>query len=94
MDNTGIAKFIEKHYVGEEICIFYGEDAETITYNQSWVANKEYMQGVVRVVENNTVVLYIEDVGDICINSDSIVSFWKPGFSYSKAVKTSLKNNK
>jgi len=86
----GVSEFIKNRFLGEELAIFVGEAAETITYDQSWASNKEYFQGIVEEVEDGVVALSIPEVGNIYINADNILTFWEPPFDYVKAIKTSL----
>ena len=86
----GFADFIQKRFMGKEICVFLNEDAETITLDQFWMNNKAYFRGIVDEVEDNVLVLRIEKVGIIYINCDEIVSVWEPPFNYNDAVRTSL----
>jgi hypothetical protein len=88
----GVAEFINNNLLGEEIFIFLGENAETITYDQSWAANKEFFCGIVEDISDNILSLNISGSGIIYINCDQIVSFWRPGFNYHKAIRTSLTN--
>jgi len=85
-----IANFIKNKFIEKNIYIFYGFDAETITYDQSWASNKEFLFGKVIDVIDNVLILSIENNSKIYINCDKIVSFWEPGFNYNDAIKTSL----
>lgn len=82
--------FIAKRFIGQELCIYYESDAETIIYDQSWSANREYFQGTVVEAEDGVIVLDIPENGKVYINVNSIVCFWRPGFDYHKATLTSL----
>ena len=84
------ATILKKKYLGKEACIFLGDDAETVTYDQSWVANKAYFKGIVESIDGNILTFTIPDNGTIYINCDLIVSVWGPSFDYHKAITTSL----
>lgn len=86
----GAAEFIKNRFLGERIYISCGENAETITYDQAWAANKEFLYGTVLEVEENVLVLEVPENGVIYINCDHIISFWEPGVDYHRAVRTSL----
>lgn len=86
----GAASYISKHFVGKELCISLGNDAETITYDQAWAANREYFRGVIQEVDEGIVVMLVEKNGPLFINGDDIECFWQPGFDYHKAIHTSL----
>jgi len=86
----GVAEFISKRYLNQQICVYLGESAETITYDQAWAANKEYFKGTALEIYEGVLLLEVEDVGIIHINCDQIQSFWQEPFDYHKAVSTSL----
>ena len=88
----GLATFIKQHFLKKEIVLFMDSEAETLTYSESWASNKELFEGVVEEVdeENGIIVLNILGVGEMFINEQFVASFWKPGFDYVKAIKTSL----
>jgi len=86
----GVAEFIVERYSGQKICVYLGESAETITYDQAWAANKEYFQGTVIEVYEGILLLEVEGVGIININCEQIQSFWQKPFDYHRAVSTSL----
>lgn len=86
----GVAEFIENRFIGQTLCVFLGEHAETITYDQAWAANKEFFKGIVLSVEEGVLVLDISGIGAIYINCDQIQSFWQEPFDYHRAVHTSL----
>lgn len=89
----GVAKFIKNRFLGKELCIFLGHEAETINYDQSSPTNWAFYKGIVEEVdaENEVIVLNIQDVGLMYIDSSfNIKAFWEPGFSLFKAMKTSL----
>jgi len=88
----GIANFIKNRFLKQKIILFLDSEAETLTYDESWASNKEFFEGIVKEVIDDVIVFYIEDVGTIYINEQSIKSFWEPGFSYIKAIKLSLTN--
>jgi hypothetical protein len=86
----GVAKLIEERYLNQQICVYLGESAETITYDASWANNKEYFQGTVLEVYEGVLLLEIKDVGIVNINCEQIQIFWQMPFDYYKAVSTSL----
>jgi len=86
----GVAEFIKNRFIDKELYISCGEISETITYNQAWSANKEFLYGVVLDVNNNVISLEVPENGIIYINCDNIVCFWEPGLDYQKSVRTSL----
>ena len=90
----GLAKFINDRFLKQKIIFFMDSEAETLTYSESWASNKEFFEGVVEEVdlESGIIVLNIEDVGLLFINEHYVKSFWRPGFDYIKAIKTSLTN--
>lgn len=85
-----VGDFIKNRFVGTELYISCGENAETITFSDSWAANKEFFFGTVIDVEENVLILEIPENGRIYINCDTIISFWELGLDYHKSVKTSL----
>jgi len=86
----GVAEFIENKFLNQTLCVYLGESAETITYDQAWAANKEYFRGIVHEVTDGVLCLNIEDIGMFYINCDQIQSFWQAPFDYHRAVCTSL----
>ena len=89
----GVAKFIHDRFLGKELCIFLGLDAETINYDQVSPVNWSYYRGIVKEVdiENEVIVLDIPSVGLMYIDSSfNIKAFWEPGFDFVKAMRTSL----
>ena len=86
----GAETYIQNNFVGKELCITFGDDAETITYNESWAANMEYFRGVVRAVEHGIIVFDIVGVGTLYVSCYEIKCFWEPEFDYHKAIRTSL----
>jgi len=87
-----VGDFIKNRFLDQEIFISCGENAETITYDQAWAANKEFLRGIVVDVdtENNVLELEIPENGIIYINCDHIISFWEPPLDYHRSVATSL----
>jgi hypothetical protein len=86
-----IANFIKKRFLNKEICISISNgETETVLFNECWVQNREYFQGVVSEVEEGTIVLNILNVGKIYINAEEISYFWTPGVDTHKALKTIL----
>ena len=86
----GAAEFIKNRFLNKELYVSCGESAETLTYDQVWAANKEFLYGVVLEVEENVLVLDVPNNGVLYINCDNIVNFWEPGLDYHSAVRTSL----
>jgi hypothetical protein len=86
----GIAEFIKSRFLGGTLCVYLGESAETITYDQAWAANKEFFKGIVQEVEDGVLCLEVEGVGVLYINCEQIQSVWQPPFDYHQAVSTSL----
>ena len=88
----GFAEFIEKRFLGEEICVYMCEEAETVVFEQSWAANKSYFRGIVEEVDEGILTLNIPDNGLIYINCEEIQTIWMPSFDYHKSIRTSLTN--
>lgn len=86
----GFAEFIEKRFLGEEICVYMGDEAETITYEQSWAANKSYFRGTVEEIDEGILILNIPDNGLVYINCEEIQTVWEPSLDYHKSIRTSL----
>lgn len=86
----GAAAYIKKHFLNAELCITLGDDAETLTYDQSWSANKEYFRGTIVEVDEGIVVLEIEGQGKLYIEESHIKCFWKPSFNYYLAISASI----
>lgn len=86
----GMAEFLEKRFLGERICIYTGEDMETITYSEAWASNKEYFQGLLLQVSDGVLELEIEGQGSVYIGADHVKFVWQLPFEYAKAVKASL----
>ena len=89
----GIANFINKRFLGKEICIFLGDDAETINYDQVSPVNWGFYRGIVEEVdvEDEVIILNVENVGRMYIDATyTLKAFWEPDFSFHKAMSTSL----
>ena len=86
----GIAEFITARFIGQELCVFLGDTAETITYDAAWAANKEYFRGIALEVCEGILCLEISKMGIIYINCDNIQALWQDPFDYHKAISTSL----
>lgn len=86
----GVGEFIKKRFINQDLYISCGENAETITFSDSWAANKEFLYGTVLDVDENVLVLNIPENGIMYINCDQIISFWENGLDYHKSVRTSL----
>ena len=88
----GMASFIAKKFMGEEICIYLGDEAESIKYEQASASNKMYLRGVVVEVYEEDDVVGLEIDGSIIYvdSSWNIKILWRPGFDIHKATKTSL----
>ena len=85
-----IANFLKHNFLGKEICVSLGNEAETVTYNQYWTANREFFQGMLKSIEDDVMTLDIPNYGTIWINCNEIETFWKPGFKYHQAIKTTV----
>lgn len=88
----GAANFIKKRFIGKQLCFTFGDDVETITYDQTWSSNVEYFKGTVIEVDENIIVLEIEKEGKLYINEDNVKCFWEPSFNYYKATSASITN--
>lgn len=92
----GISNFIKNKFLGQEVCIWLGEIAETITYDQFWMNNNAFFRGIIMDVEDDVLTLEIPEVGNIYINCDgssgNIKAIWGPNFDFKKAVQTALSN--
>jgi hypothetical protein len=87
----GFAEFIENKFIGHEMCIFLGEDVETIILgDQHWISNKAYFRGTIESVEEGVLTLIIPNSAPLYINCEEITAIWPPSFDYHKAVSTSL----
>jgi len=89
----GMAHFIKHKFLGKELCIFMGDDAETINYDQASPTNWAFYRGTVLEVdeENEIVTLLIPDVGIMYLDGQyNIKAVWEPGFNFFKAMSTSL----
>lgn len=86
----GMAELIEAKFMGEEICVTLGMDAETITYEQAWTANREFFRGKVRSVEYGILELEILGQGIIWINCDEICALWQLPFDYYAALRVTV----
>jgi hypothetical protein len=87
------ADFIKKHFLGKELCIFLGDDAETINYDQASPVNWAYYRGIIEDVDTDDeiITLRVPDVGVMYIDASyNIKAFWESGFSLYKAMRTSL----
>jgi len=85
-----IADFLADNMLGEELCVSMGNDAETVTYDQFWTANREYFQGIVKNVSHGVLELVIAGHGTIWINCEAIEAFWKPRFNYHQAIRATV----
>lgn len=85
-----LADFLKEKMIDEELCVSLGNEAETITYNQYWTANKEFFQGIVKNITHGVLELNIPEYGTIWINCFEIESFWKPGFKYHQAIRATV----
>ncbi len=85
-----VASFLKKHMLEKEMCLSLGNEAETVTYNQYWTANREFFQGTIKSIEEDILELSIPEYGTIWLNCKEIESFWKPGFKYHQAIKATV----
>ncbi len=87
-----IAKFIKNKFLNKQLCISFGNDMETITYEQVWALNKEYFNGIIVNVdlESGIIEMDIENVGIIYFNSNGIEYFWEPTFDIRKAARATI----
>ncbi len=87
----GMAEYLAKRFIGKEICVTVGEDAEVITYAEVWATNKEYFHGLAKQVDEGVLELEVPDAGVVHINCDYIKLVWEPpSFVWRKAIKASL----
>lgn len=91
-----MSDFIKKKFMGEEICVWVGQDAESISYDQFMLNNVSFFKGIVVDVEHDILTLNIPEVGEIYINcnetSGNVKAIWRPGFSFHDAMETALSN--
>lgn len=88
----GMAELIQAKFIGEELCVSMGLDAETITYEQSWTSNREFFRGRVRSVDHGILELEIPGQGTIWINCEEISSVWQRPFDYYSALRVTVTN--
>lgn len=88
----GMAEFLEKRFLGKEICLYADENVETLTYNEAWANNKEYFRGVLREVDEGVLVFEIEGQGVVYVDASCVKFVWQEPFSYGAAVRASLTN--
>jgi len=88
----GMAEYIAKKFMGEEIWVDLDDEAETVVYSEVWAKNREIIRGIVRTVEEGVLEFEIPTVGVIYINCDCIKVLWKPGIDWRKATKGSFTN--
>lgn len=89
----GTANFIAKKFIGKEICLFLGDVAETINYDQASPVNWAYYRGTVIEVDldDEVITISIPDVGLMYVDASyNLKAFWEPGFNLTKAMRTSL----
>lgn len=83
-----MANFIKKNFLGQKICLSINNgEAETLTYNQSWLLNREYFEGLVEDVDEGIIVLNIKDKGVLYLNASEISYFWQKPFDPHKHMK-------
>lgn len=89
-----MGEFIKKKFFGQEICVWLGETAETVTYNQFWLNNTGFFKGFVIDVDEDILTLDVPEVGEIYIDCGcgNIKAVWRPSFNFHKAVETALTN--
>lgn len=88
----GMAEFLEKKFLGKEICVYAGEDVEILTYNEAWANNKEYFRGILKEIDEGVLTLEIEGHGIIYIDAAQVKFVWQEPFRYGAAIKASLTN--
>ena len=66
----GMGEFIKNRFMGQEICVWLGENAETVTYDQFWLNNTGFFRGFVVDVDEDVLTLEVPEVGEIYINCD------------------------
>jgi len=87
------ANFIKKRFLGKTLCVFLGEDAETLNYDQASPVNWGYYRGIVEEVdlEDEIIILLVPDVGRMYIDATyNIKAFWEPSFDLHRAMRASL----
>lgn len=90
------ARFIQRNFIGKELCIYLNQSVETISYEQADSDNKEYFRGVVVDIDDPNdyhpvLTMDIKKAGRVYINVSRIVSFWEPDkFEYYKGVSASI----
>ena len=85
-----MARFILKKFVGKELYLYLGEEAETITLEQTWVPNKEIVHGIVKEVDEDVVVFEMLSGPIVYINGDEIKMCWEGDFDYHKCAEGSM----
>lgn len=88
----GMVQFLEKRFLGKEICVYTGEDVEILTYNEAWASNKEYFRGVLREIDEEVLVLEIVGHGIVYVDAAQVKFVWEEPFNYGKAIRASLTN--
>ena len=87
----GFAEFIKHKFIGHEMCVFLGDDVETIIIDdQHWLANKAYFRGIIEDIEHGILILSCGENGVAYINCEEISAIWHPSFDYHKVIRTSL----
>jgi len=86
----GMAEFLENRFLNKEICVYAGEDVETLTYNEAWASNKEYLRGVLKEVSEGVLVLEVAGQGLMYIDASQVKFVWQDPFNYARAIRTSL----
>jgi len=87
----GFAELIEKKFMHREICIFLGEEVETLIIDdQHWISNKAYFRGHVEDIDEGIITLIVPENGPVYIDAEKIVALWEDPFDYHKAVRTSI----
>ena len=87
----GCAEFIKKHFVGKELCVSVSDsEMETLVFDQHWLVNREYFQGIVEDVDCGIIVLEIFGKGKLYINEDMVSFFWEKPLNPYKILRTAL----
>ena len=83
----GVSNFINKRFLNKEIYLYLGEEAEMIVLEQSWVANKEIIHGMVIEVDEDIIVLKIHSGEIIYVNGNEVKMFWEQDFDYHRCTE-------
>ena len=92
----GMGAFLQKRFLNKRICLYLEEEAETLLFSETWQQNKEFLDGVLKAVEDGVLVFFVEGAGTgiVYIDSEWVKMAWEPGFSYRDAVRGAMTNEK